>query len=846
MYSSRIPFAVVSHIIRSIILLQWISITVVSSDGVVNEKMPTAAKLTISIDQVSPALPPQIAYFIPDSALNNFLNRTMLNGTVYNRNINSLRPPPRPPLRPDIMPPNNFDDPMFDSMAAPQNKYRYVFVPKNHNQDADSSTYEDADTAYQNYAYDIDYKPLKEKKSSYWRYQAHENEDDGHTKTQKKYVKKEKYPSSHKYLNYHPSNIRDQLDYLKSNHRQHFADDSDENDDVDGDSERIIDARGVGKRRQLKKKVQHKKKRVPVSPSYVPTSSYESDDRLPPYYATQPSQHHNHKNCKPHAITNNQDLAVDEGDYDDEEEVQTTVAPQRRKKSRNKGLTFYITKVHDPGTNTDRMLRVDKVESNDDEEFGTETAFVPTRYLASVRGIEKTVYKKKHRMPTISKKPRVKERLYESGGHVVYTEDGYEDKQYDHGSQKKYLDYHHRTRRETLSEASGETLPEASELKGQELIDHISGLIKNASETLTSVDGELKKRGRYPFYNSSKTVIKESPLRYAEHEEPFRANESNSYYATKTKFCDELGEDVNVRTDESDPSIPTKRLQGLGGKIDCVKEKLFGRNPLDNPIFREDVVSEPNAEAVFGSDSSVYTDVMHNIGYHKNQRVFSNYGTSHNYDLGAVDTNMVKNRPGNSLNTYETLPSDDINDSVESDDAPANVNQSHHENAFNNPAQEKGAASVNVEQSYPGNTFNNPAQESGDVASTIEEQTYSKNAFNNPAQVPILDISKFIPRPHAYLPAAPLFESDFVPITATTGRSPVPTTHMTPPNSQAVPVQIPVIVSTSSNQFYRGYRQPPRQNLNNNIRRLPPNVLVLRRGQTINIVRVPLQNKPRR
>lgn len=733
---------------------------------------------------------------------------------------------------------------MFDSMAAPQSKYRYVLVPNNQNRGFDSPKYEDADTAYQNYAYDINYKPLKKKKSSYWRYQAYEDEDDGITKIQKKYVKKEKTPSSHKHLNYHPANIRDKLNYLKSNHREHFADDSDENDDVDDDSERIIDGRGVGRRRHLKKKVHHKKKRVPVSPSYVLTSSYESEDRLPPHYAPQPSQRHNHKDCEPHAITNSQDLAVDEGDYDDDDEVQTTVAPRRRKNSRNKGLTFFITKVHDPGTNTDRMLRVDKVESNDDDELGTETAFVPTRYLASVRGIEKTVYKKKHRMPTKSKKPRVKERLYESGGHVVYTEDGYEDKQYDHGSEKKYLDYHHRTRRDTLSEVSGEMLPEASELKGQELIDHLSGLIKNASETLTSVDGELKKRGRYPYYKSNKTVVKESPLRYAEHEEPFRANGSNSYYATKTKLCDELDDDVNVRTDESDPAIPTKRLNGLGGKIDCVKEKLFGRNPLDNPIFREDVVSEPNAEAVFGPDSSVYTDVMQNIGYHKNQRVFSNYGTSDHFDLSAVDTLVVKNRPGNSLNIYEKFPSEDTNDSAESADAPSNVGQSHHENAFNRQEQETGVAPANLEQSYPENSFNNQAQDGG-VALAVEEQSYSKSAFNNPAQVPILDISKFIPRPHSYHLAAPLFESDFVPITATTG-SPVPTTHMTPPNVQAVPVQIPVIVPTDSKPFYRGYRQPSRTSANNSIRRLPPNVLVLRRGQTMRIVRVPVQNKPRR
>lgn len=424
MFSSSISFAIVSHVIRLIILFQWITITVVSSVDVVNEKLPTAAKLTISIDQITPALPPQIAYFIPDSALNSFLNRSMLDGAVYNRSIQTLRPPPAPPLRPNMMPADNFDDQMFDSMAAPQSKYRYVVVPKNHNRDFVESEYPDAETAYQNYAYDINYNPIKEKKSNIWRYQTYEDENDGITKTKKKYVKKDKHSPSHKYLNYNPTSIQDQLNYLKNNHRDQFADDTVERDDnVDDDSERIIDGRGgVGKKRHKKKKVHRKKQRVPISPSYVPTSSYESDDR--PYYAVAAVPHHNHKNCDSHEHTNNRDSAGNAADYDDDEEeennpVHTTPAPQRRKKSRNKGLTFYITKVRDPDTNTERMLRIDKAENNDEDDLGTETAFVPTRYLASVRGVEKTIFKKKHRMPLKPKKPRIKERIIESGGHVV-------------------------------------------------------------------------------------------------------------------------------------------------------------------------------------------------------------------------------------------------------------------------------------------------------------------------------------------------------------------------------------------------------------------------------------------
>lgn len=810
-----------SQFIRSIVVLQWITATAVSCVSVENEKLPTAAKLTISIDQVSPALPPQIAYFIPDSALNNFLNRTMLDGVVHNRNA-TARPPAAPPQRPRRVPNDPFDDPMVDSMAAPQSNYRYVLVPNNQNRDFDESSYDDTETAYQNYAYNVNYKPLKEKKSSYWRYQGYEDENDGIATAKKKFVKKVKHPSAHKFLNYHPTSIRDQLNYLKKNHRYRFADDFDE--DVDSDSERIVDGRSVGKKRQKKKKVYRKKQPVP-------TSSYESDDPLPPYYTVTSSPHHNHKDCDSHENSNHRNPTVAADDYDDDEEenypVQSTAAPQKRKKSRNKGLTFYITKVRNQDANTERMLRVDKSADTDEDESGAEAAFIPTRYLASVRGMEKIVHKSNNRTPRKHEEPRIKERLAVSGGHVVYTEDGYEDKEYDHGSEEKYLHYNHRSRREAPQEISPEAqseasteastgastetstetstevyhevlleeLPEASELKGKELIDHLNGLIKNATDTLTSVDGELQRR--YPFYNSTIAVVKESPLRYAEHEKPFRANDSNSYYKTKTKLCNEIADDVNVTTDESGPANPTKRLNDLGGKIDCVKEKLFGENPLDNPLFSEDNVPEPSAESVFRSDSNVYTDVMHNIVHNKNQRVFSSYGISETYDLSSDNTLAVKNRPDNSLNTNEQLTHDDINDSLEHIDDPVE-----------------------------------------------EEQNYKKSQFNNPAQLSILDISKFIPRPHPNLPAAPLFESDFVPVTATIGIM-EPTTHIVPPRPQPVPVQIPVMYPAGSKPIYRGHLQPPRRSAITNKIRLPPNVYFLRRGQTMAFIRIPPPNKPR-
>lgn len=177
--------------------------------------------------------------------------------------------------------------------------------------------------------------------------------------------------------------------------------------------------------------------------------------------------------------------------------------------------------------------RSDNVDSQD---------FVPYKMLASVRHSEKYEHQ-----PKDLSNPLLKERILEKGGHVVYTEQGYEDNQYDHGNEEKFANVKHRRRRSV---------------------------------------GEDK----YPFYYSStRNIPRHSAIRYAENAEH---SSKTSLYNTKRKICDDVDFDESNVNDKETDFKSKKRLTGLEDKIDCLKEKLFGAEPLSNPIFQEHYVDE--------------------------------------------------------------------------------------------------------------------------------------------------------------------------------------------------------------------------------------------------------------
>ncbi|XP_048519743.1 uncharacterized protein LOC109544485 isoform X2 [Dendroctonus ponderosae] len=122
---------------------------------------------------------------------------------------------------------------------------------------------------------------------------------------------------------------------------------------------------------------------------------------------------------------------------------------------------------------------------------------------------------------------------------------------------------------------------------------------------------------KYPYYRKA-GVNKDSPLRYAETTKniPIKKAGELSFYNMADQFpCPDLPQDIdpvperiqNARTNEDieesedededdDESVvdrrqPKKVRIELGDKIDCLKLRYFGENPLDNPLFKETAIS---------------------------------------------------------------------------------------------------------------------------------------------------------------------------------------------------------------------------------------------------------------
>lgn len=115
---------------------------------------------------------------------------------------------------------------------------------------------------------------------------------------------------------------------------------------------------------------------------------------------------------------------------------------------------------------------------------------------------------------------------------------------------------------------------------------------------------------KYPYYTLpiTETLNKISPLRYAEDLSniPVKIENQMSFYDSKSDIrCSEIPSNINPVPDrvqnqeegeETDKMVETPdlpRLKGLGDKIDCLKEKYWGENPLDSPFFEEEVVETP-------------------------------------------------------------------------------------------------------------------------------------------------------------------------------------------------------------------------------------------------------------
>ncbi|GAB0100328.1 hypothetical protein DMENIID0001_163530 [Sergentomyia squamirostris] len=271
------------------------------------------------------------------------------------------------------------------------------------------------------------------------------------------------------------------------------------------------------------------------------------------------------------------------------------------------------------------------------------TRFVPTRLYAQVRHS----MRQKHR-PRQLEEPRIREKVSTAKKHVVYSEDGYEDAKYDHGDEEKFADHRERRRAKRDTEAASE-MPMAlaliatnANLTGEEMLEYLEEVIKNSTKYLpdTADDDrfsftshlmnktEIEKlftppdpiesesrtaesKDKYPFYflPPNQHVPQSSALRYAESPRTLpRAGQT--FYDTKNrKRCEEIDQEVDAEKDMQ----RKRRLKDLGGKIDCIREKFFGADPLDNPIFHEEFVDaqETTTTRMFSESPETFQKLNH-------------------------------------------------------------------------------------------------------------------------------------------------------------------------------------------------------------------------------------------
>uniref|UniRef100_A0A182PPF6 Uncharacterized protein n=1 Tax=Anopheles epiroticus TaxID=199890 RepID=A0A182PPF6_9DIPT len=248
-----------------------------------------------------------------------------------------------------------------------------------------------------------------------------------------------------------------------------------------------------------------------------------------------------------------------------------------------------------------------------------------------------------------SKQLPIRERINLERKNIVYSEKGRQAHKFDHGSEESFGEFEQKEQEakpkrrrnrikrsldeevqevqipeqndsnRTLSDQlvdvlamvilGNETLPHAEaltdprELHGEELIRFLDEAIQNTTQYLP--DRRLDEREvisivsppsnvvKFPYYTRPASEIDvDSALRYAENLTTF----SNGLYGAKAAEGEECNEvDVELE-DEPEPVEdgagfkPIRRLKGLGDKIDCLKRKHFGSEPLDNPLFREEFV----------------------------------------------------------------------------------------------------------------------------------------------------------------------------------------------------------------------------------------------------------------
>ena len=283
-------------------------------------------------------------------------------------------------------------------------------------------------------------------------------------------------------------------------------------------------------------------------------------------------------------------------------------------------------------------------EENYEDESKNHEKFVPFRMYAQVRHMEAESHKPKSE----AAEPKITQKLSLEKKNVFYQEEGYEEKDYDHGAAK--VDHKYRSKRSVVPITSALVKKsESPNLKGEKVLKHLDELLKkseaflpdedsdeilrrkdNSVDSFTSGSVKSYRSQKYPYYALPDSALNAmSAFRYSENLKNFPRAKESLYDLKNVKTCEEIDQepnpvpkDIEQKGKSSEYNEKPQRLRGLGDKINCYKEKYFGRDPFDNPLFKEDFVSEsiqiPFKVTKFLSHQAnplitVYDDVISNI-----------------------------------------------------------------------------------------------------------------------------------------------------------------------------------------------------------------------------------------
>lgn len=250
----------------------------------------------------------------------------------------------------------------------------------------------------------------------------------------------------------------------------------------------------------------------------------------------------------------------------------------------------------------------DYSDANQEESQNKEKNFVPFKLYAQVRHVESESHEKVG-------KPKMKEKITLAKKNIYYKEEGYDDEEHDRSSAELKYKRKETKKEKKRSKRSVEMsdLPmalayikksELPNLTGEKLLRHIDELIKNSSIFLPDDDDEApkpikivparqsriaSKNQKFPYYNLSDNILSQmSAHRYSENFHAYPRQKESLYTSKNIKQCQEIDDEVDFEPSSDEESPPPRRLKKLGSKIECLKQKYFGKDPFDNPLFKED------------------------------------------------------------------------------------------------------------------------------------------------------------------------------------------------------------------------------------------------------------------